>query len=445
MTEKTDARTQSDVMDTIEQIREKTRGKRVVLIYPFSLSSGNTFLSAFLNQPDDSLLYYRINAGQTDIAKFLTGMVEEFESILSRPFGSTLKAILQRDPSAGNLGAALAEDLNAYAVSVNRSVMLYIDELDRLPMARDFDAFARALVEETDRRVQVAFNSRTLRQQPWLELVKAGKVVVLGAEQRKDDLLFNVEENPRPQVEIYAFGRGHALVNGRPISNWDGALPRNLFFFFVDRPLVTRSDIFQTFWPDLNVKEATNVFHVTKRKIAERISSQVDDGSNYELTQYLSGYYLPSDKVVRHYDVTDFTEAVTHADATEDERQKITLYQRAIDLYRAPFLQTLEMAWIQQRRAELAEMFSRALIEMGRIMRSRGQVLEALGFYTRALREAPDRDDVHKEVLKIYIERNDVDDARRHYEALAERNPSVAKDKEFKKLITQINATQPAE
>ena len=106
-------------------------------------------------------------------------------------------------------------------------------------------------------------------------MVARGDAIVLGTDQRKDDMMFTVEATPKPQLEVYAFGRGHALVNGLPITNWDGALPRNLFFFFMDHPLVTRDEIFETFWPDLSVKEATNVFHVTKRKITERISMKI--------------------------------------------------------------------------------------------------------------------------------------------------------------------------
>ena len=39
----------------------------------------------------------------------------------------------------------------------------------------------------------------------------------------------------------------------------------------------------------------------------------VDDEDNYELTTYSAGFYLPSDKVVRHYDVFDFEEAIEGA------------------------------------------------------------------------------------------------------------------------------------
>ena len=102
----------------------------------------------------------------------------------------------------------------------------------------------------------------------------------------------------------------------------DGALPRNLFFYFIDNPLVTRDDIFGTFWPTLSIKEATNVFHVTKRKISERITMKVEESGNYELTQYSSGFYMPGDKVVRHYDAGDFQDAVEKAATTMDEREE---------------------------------------------------------------------------------------------------------------------------
>lgn len=428
-----------NISELTDHIREATHGKRAILIYPFSFpASGNTFLSAFLHQPDTGFLYYRIPAEQTTLELFLAGMVREFRAVVSDQFGRNLGTALERATSSADLGVALAEDLNAHAAANGRSVILYIDELDRLPLARDFEAFATSLVDELGRRVQVAFNSRMLRQQPWLELVRAGKAVVLGAEQRKEGIEFVVEEAIKPQVEIYGFGRGHVVVNGRPISNWDGALPRNLFFFFVDRPLVTRSEIFDTFWGDLNVKEATNVFHVTKRKIAERISSQIEDGKNYELTQYMSGYYLPSDKIIRHYDVAEFVDAVTQAEATDNPHEKAILYGRAIDLYRAPFLQTLEMEWIQERRAALKDMFARSLIEMGRISETGEQWERAIGYYARALREVPERDDVHIALVEIYLRLGMNEDAALHLDQLAKERGGVETNKDFKRLLAKI-------
>ena len=203
-----------------------------------------------------------------------------------------------------------------------------------------------------------------------------------------------------------------------PITNWDGALPRNLFFFFMDHPLVTRDEIFETFWPDLSVKEATNVFHVTKRKITERISMKITEDGNYELTQYNSGFYMPSDKVVRHYDVGDFQEAVDKALVAGSEKEEIALLSRAIDIYKAPFLQTIEMKWVVERRDTLRQMYAQALIGMARIYNRHGEDQRAIGFFTRALKETPEREDIHRQVMGLYLKMGMLDDALMQYRKL---------------------------
>jgi two-component SAPR family response regulator len=253
--------------------------------------------------------------------------------------------------------------------------------------------------------------------------------------------MFTVEERPKPQLEVYALGRGYALVNGQQITNWDGALPRNLFFFFIDRPLVTRDEIFEMFWPNLSIKEATNVFHVTKRKISERITMKVETSGNYELTQYSSGFYMPSDKVVRHYDVSDFQEAVEQALVATDERKEELLLSRAIDLYKAPFLQTISMSWVEDRRDHLRQLYAQALIGMGRIQQRRGDRERALGFFARSLKEAPEREDIHRDVMRLYLDLGMVNDARMQYERLEEvleATVGVKPSRESREVYEQI-------
>jgi two-component SAPR family response regulator len=290
--------------------------------------------------------------------------------------------------------------------------------------------------------VQITFSSRLLTYQPWYDMVAQGTAVVLGTEFRRNDVMFTVEETPKPQLEVYALGRGYALVNGQMITNWDGALPRNLFFFFMDHPLVTRDEIFQTFWPDLSVKEATNVFHVTKRKITERLSMKVSETGSYELTQYSSGFYMPSEKIVRHYDVSDFEDAVEKATMSTDEREEVALLMRAIDLYKAPFLQQIEMKWVAERRATLRQQYATALIGMGRIWKRRGDDQRTLGYFTRALKEMPEREDIHREVMNIYYKMGMNDDARAQYrrlEQILRETLNIGPSRETRELIALID------
>jgi two-component SAPR family response regulator len=295
---------------------------------------------------------------------------------------------------------------------------LFIDEFDRAPMDKAFNDFAEAVVANLPGNVQLAFSSRRLTYDPWYAMVARDEACVIGTEYRKNNVMFTVESVARPQLEVYSLGRGYALVNGQEITNWDGALPRNLFFYFMDHPLVTRDEIFETFWPNLNVKEATNVFHVTKRKISERMSIKVGDGKNYELTQYSGGFYMPSEKVVRHYDVADFQDAIERAmTATSDEKEKILLTE-AIELYKEPFLGTVRMDWIGDRREHLRQLYAQALIGMARLHKRQKQLPHALGYFVRALKETPEREDIHREVMTIYMQQDMYADARQQYHTL---------------------------
>ncbi|HVU13735.1 MAG TPA: BTAD domain-containing putative transcriptional regulator [Phototrophicaceae bacterium] len=422
---------------SLDSFRQRSAGKKVVLIYPWT-NYRNLFLTYFLASAREGLLYYRINDQQVSLTDWLAGLLDEFQSVLGN-FGKNLQHALAEGKPA-DIGEALAADLGAYS---SDPLILFVDELDRVAMDADFNQFIRALVGTLPDNVQIAFSSRLLTYQPWYDMVARGDAIVLGTAQRKDDMMFTVETTPRPQLEVYGFGRGHALVNGQPITNWDGALPRNLFFFFMDHPLVTRDEIFETFWPGLSVKEATNVFHVTKRKITERISMKISENGSYELTQYNSGFYMPSDKVVRHYDVGDFQEAVDKAMVAASEKEEVALLSRAIDIYKAPFLQTIEMKWVVDRRSTLRQLYAQALIGMGRIYVRRNEDQRAIGFFSRSLKETPEREDIHRQVMNLYINMGLLDDAVMQYRKLEQILGDTLKiqpSRETRDLYEQIEA-----
>lgn len=421
---------------SMESFREKSHGKKIVLLYPWT-TYRTLFLGHFLSHSGDGLLYYRLPNDEMTLKNWLSDIANELGQIVGR-FGDYIRSTLDVG-NARSLGEAMASDLNAYN---NGETVLFIDEFDRLEFNDDFKKFILALVSKLDDGVQIVFSSRLLTYLPWYELVADGQAVVLGTEYRKNDVMFTVENEPAPQLEVYGFGRGHAIVDGQEIANWDGALPRNLFFYFIDNPLVTRDDIFDTFWPALSVKEATNVFHVTKRKISERITMKVEEPGNYELTQYAGGFYMPSNKVVRHYDVDDFQEAVEQAATSFDPEEEEMLYRQAIDLYKAPFLETIEMEWVKERRRHLRELYTQALVGLGRIHQRRGENEEALGLFVRAAKETPEREDIHREIIARYAELGMVDDAKQHYGTLEEilRARGAGPSKQTLALREQLDA-----
>ena len=421
---------------SFESFRDLAQGKKVVLLYPWA-NFRNVFLSYFLNDIGEGLLYHRIPNKPDSLRDWLGGLLDEIQLGLG-DFGRQLEDALD-GASASEMGVALAADFGQ--INIERAV-LFLDELDRVPQDAEFRSFMTALVDNLPANVQLAVNSRLLTYEPWINWVNSDQAVVLGTAHRSNNLMFTKEATPKPQLEVYAFGRGHAISNGREIRSWDGALPRNLFFYFVDNPVVTRDQIFDIFWPKLSIKDATNVFHVTKRKITERISMHVDDEHNYELTNYSSGFYVPSDKVVRHYDVADFEHAMEGALMSNNLHEQEVLFRHAVDIYKAPFLHTIKLAWVDARRKQLQTMYAEALIGLANLQAGRGEWERALGSYARVLRESPQREDIHRKVIEMYINLGRVEDARQQYsllERMLKRKLGVAPSDETRALLQSLD------
>ncbi|MBZ0307616.1 MAG: bacterial transcriptional activator domain-containing protein [Anaerolineae bacterium] len=196
--------------------------------------------------------------------------------------------------------------------------------------------------------------------------------------------------------------------------------------------MTTRNDIFDTFWPTLKKHEATNVFHVTKRKISEILGQ--------DLTTYGSGFYRIADNIQVFYDVVAFQEAVQNA-AIADEDEAILMYQDAIRLYRGPFLSTIDQEWAVKRREELQGVYVEALCGLADIHRHRDQLVEALGFYQRASAITPQREDIAREIMQIHLDLDQPQHARETYERLRQELKNslhVDPSPETQKLARQI-------
>jgi DNA-binding SARP family transcriptional activator len=262
---------------------------------------------------------------------------------------------------------------------------------------------------------QVAEGSRLViasRQLPMALLERPelrGKIALVPVNPDKM-MLDYAQSADKTVLEVRALGPGRVLINGRLIEHWDGVLPRTLFFYFVDRGMTTRDEIFQTFWPNLTTREATNVFHVTKRKISEILGT--------DLTVYWSGFYRISPELELHYDVIKFAEAVQNA-AVASEDDAIVMLQNAVALYNGPFLSTMKQDWVAIRRSELASNYAEALAGLARIHQNRHTQLNALGYFLRAAATSPMREDLARAIMELYQDLGRPQEALATYDRLA--------------------------
>jgi DNA-binding SARP family transcriptional activator len=119
------------------------------------------------------------------------------------------------------------------------------------------------------------------------------------------------------------------------------------------------------------------------------------------------------------------------------------LLTRAIELYRNPFLTTLSMKWSLERQEALKQMYAQALVSMARLSKRNGDWPAALGHFVRALKEVPQREDLHREVMNLYLQQEMYADAARQYrllEKIVNETLQIEPDRESRELYATVQA-----
>lgn len=392
---------------TQDKFLAQTRGCAFVLLSS-RFRNHNALLAWFLDSGAQTY-FSTLAPDENTLETFLAKLVENLRDFDPKFGSATRQALQQSNVNPQDMADALATDLSK---AKPKPHYLILDSFDYLVPSNQVAAFFYRLADVLPNGLQIIFNSRELSYDLWGGLVRAGKATVLGDDQTIDGGIFDPQKPAMPHLEVYGLAGGNVYVNGLPLTTWDGPLPRNLFYYFIDHQMVTRDDIFDTFWPDLPTKEATNVFHVTKRKISERLG--------FELTGYSGGFYRPSGQMAIHYDVERFETDVKVADEKHSAKTLPTEWYRAIRLYRAPFLHQLEIPWIQRRREQLRLTYANALVGVGRLHKSLNEPERAISYYLRALREVPEREDIHRDIMSLYASQGEIDKAVAQYHTLTD-------------------------
>lgn len=415
-----------------ERIRESI-GESLILLSPRSRNR-NALLTEYLSKSDEA--YYCALNQAADLHGFLEQLAEALKDF-DPNFGAQCAQAASHKASPAECAEALVADLKraqpkpTYLVVDNADLLLANSEVGREAL----QAFFGRLSEILPDNLKIVINSRLLDYQMWAGMVYQGaaRIVDMDNDLMLKESFFDPNRPDVAYLEVYGLAGGYVFVNGKPITTWDGPLPRNLFYFFVDHPMVTRNEVFDTFWPNLPVKEATNVFHVTKRKISERLG--------YELTEYSGGFYRHSDRLVIHYDVADFEKTIESARLNPPTDPNV--WYSAIRLYRTPFLYKNDMPWVAKRREHLRLAYAEALIGIARLYRTQNDTERSIHFYLRAMREVPQREDIHRELMSLYSSRGEINKAIAQYEKLSDilrRTLGISPSKATQNLYNKIRA-----
>lgn len=375
------------------QFQEQTRHTRAVILAPES-KHADALIARLLYHPEYTSLYYALSVNDTDLSTFLDNLIRAFSESHPR-FGryTSVAQLTWHNGITAFREAVILGILRDLSELTSHRVLLILDDFDHAEQAEDIQHFLEELASRLPDHCLMIFNGRRQPRLPWISLIAHTRAIIFNDGQLMIQPV-HVPPNKVAELEIYAIGPGLVYLNGQLVSQWEGHLPRLLLFFAIDRGVITREDFQRAFWENLDDVQATNVFHVTKRRLHRALGMEVLEHKN--------GCYQLRDGLSIYYDAFDWTQTLVSArDITNPDPTHA--YERLLGLYRGAFLKSHDDKWVATRRQDILAGYIEAVLYLAqhhaqRFLSDPTTQSAALDYayqlYLKALNEAPNHPDL---------------------------------------------------
>jgi DNA-binding SARP family transcriptional activator len=365
----------------------------VILLHPNS-QYRSLLIARLLHDPVCKTYYYALNPDDISVRIFVESLTRNLSNQFPL-FGRHLNLLPTSvyDEFHANEDLVMSTIRRELSDLSDQQYYFVLDEYDRSDQSDDIHRFIELLAHYLPPHCKLVLNGRTLPRLPWLAMIARQEAAIL-----LDDQIINKEFYGTPQLDRYdvyatSLGPGQVRVNDTLIDSWEGHLPRLLFFFALDRPVVTRSEICKSFWPELESDQAVNVFHVTKRRLHKALDTDIllHNDTHYRVNPTISVYY----------DATEFVEKLVEG-RDPHNKQRYESWKRAIEIYTGPYLQGHDEKWIRERRDAYRTGYLEAITNTAQYWIDRDRRELAIRFYEQGLAADFFREDIHRSLMQLY-------------------------------------------
>ncbi|MBS1251509.1 MAG: HTH-type transcriptional regulator MalT [Anaerolineales bacterium] len=242
----------------------------------------------------------------------------------------------------------------------------------------------------------------------------------LGEEAPAPSEVVEPEPASTPESEIVlraqAFGQAQAWLNREPISKrqWDSVTTKELFFYLISHPEGVRKEkILEDFWPEATPAKGSSAFHSTNYRLRRALQDQ-------DCILYKDGVYVINPEIRYWYDVEIFGDLIEQAESAESDAERASLYHQAIELYKGDYLEEFYSDWQYFPREKLQRQYFDALEHLAEYHRENEQAEEALILFERIVAEDPYKEEIHREIMRLYAGLSQRAAAAKHYQELKE-------------------------
>ncbi|MGJ3238929.1 MAG: BTAD domain-containing putative transcriptional regulator [Anaerolineae bacterium] len=398
-------------MDAAYQALIKQANKFPILLLHPKSRYRSILVAMLINDDDINAFYYALGPDDMTLKAFIEGLIQELVT-QHATFGRHLNMLAPHiyDSLGDHIDVLVSQFTQELSELSDEPIIFILDEYDRSDYADDIHNFIEELANHLPENIHIVLNSRTLPRLPWVAMIAKKQAGLLLDDHLVEDNFYSNERDDEPyDLEVFALGQGVVNYQGQRVESWEGHLPRLLFFFALDQPLVTRAEICRSFWPDLAIDQAVNVFHVTKRRLHKALGIDV--------LIHQDGHYQVNPELNVYYDVLDFVETLVRG-RNPDNPDQFEAWQHAATLYQGSFLQGHQESWIQERRHAFRIGYLEALTNMAEAWIQKDRKELALKLYRQALDEDFTREDIHRDMMNLYNDLGRRSEAVAHYQEL---------------------------
>ncbi len=242
-----------------------------------------------------------------------------------------------------------------------------------------------------------------------------------------------------PELEIITFGNVKVYCNNRLLilSDWQTREARDMFFFLLHSPPLTKEQIALELWPDISPARLKMRFKVNIHRIRRALGQDVVifEGEHYQFNRAVN----------YNWDREKLDVILQSMRQTIPPAEKRILLEQAAEIMNGQYLADVDTDWAMLERLNYQEIYQNTLLELAEIYLSDGQVQACLSTAQRVLQTDTLLEAAHRLIIQAYASLHDPARMARQYQqyqkALADElglQPSSEIVSLYEQLISNI-------
>lgn len=248
----------------------------------------------------------------------------------------------------------------------------------------------------------------------------------------------------KPDIKAYALGETRVLVDNRPVAEdeWRSNRAKEMFFYLLCCSTgQTKEQVTAALWPDLSPAKGTSNFHINLYRARRAVFPGI-----FTVEE---GRYKLNPDVNIWFDVAEFERFLNEAEKLPlSSKVRVANLERAIELYRGPFMAEFYSDWTEMRRRELEDKYLKALALVADCYAAKARYDRAITFLEKVVAIDPFQEDAYCQLIEWCLSEGNKVSALRIYKRYVdtvvsgiECAPSSRMEKLRKRILTGEKAS----